>query len=116
VSSAPLGSMSRALCWLLERSLSLCGREVSIRGWVRRLHHCAFHVGYGYHALLFSIHGLGKETEGFLDLGFLARGDVVFFRELGLALTGRLARLRLGGGGSLNGLFVVSVVSRVRTK
>lgn len=60
------------------------------------LRQSAPHVAYRNHALLLAVHGLGEEPEGFLDVGFFLRCDVVLFRELGLA---GLLSARAGRGG-----------------
>ena len=59
------------------------------------LHEGAADVGDGDDAFFFALEGLGEEGEGFADLGFFLRGDVVFFGELGGARRGG----EFGGGG-----------------
>ena len=62
--------------------------------WEVGLHEGAADVGDGDDAFFFALEGLGKEGEGFADLGFFLGGDVVFFGELGGPGSGGF-----GGGG-----------------
>lgn len=53
------------------------------------VHHSPPHVSDRYDTVFLAIHGLCEQGECLLDLGLLARRDVVFLCELGLPLFGR---------------------------
>ena len=47
--------------------------------------HSPSHIANRNNTLLLTLHGLGEQPEGLLDVRFLVGGDVVLLRKLGLA-------------------------------